>query len=116
MVSCRDPADPLRWTHLAGQLGASPDLLREVLRDLARAPGPLTDHLTDDELGDLWELLNRSPVARPSAAGRPACRAALSAPGAVAAETMASAAVIPGPWPWRARISVRTVSAGRTGR
>ena len=51
--------DPRRWTRLAGQLGASPGLLREVLRDLARGPGPLTDHLTDDELGDLWELLNR---------------------------------------------------------
>jgi hypothetical protein len=51
--------DPRQWTRLARQLSASPGLLREVLRDLGRDPGPLTDHLTDDELGDLWELLNR---------------------------------------------------------
>ena len=51
--------DPRRWTLLPGQLAAAPGLLREVLRDLARDPGPLTDHLTDGELGELWELLNR---------------------------------------------------------
>ena len=51
--------DPRGWTRLAGQLGAAPGLLREVLRDLARDPGPLTDHLTEDELGELWELLDR---------------------------------------------------------
>ena len=51
--------DPRQWTSLAGQLAAAPGLLREVLRDLARDPGPLTDHLTDSELGELWELLTR---------------------------------------------------------
>lgn len=51
--------EPRRWTLLVGQLDAAPDLLREVLRDLARDPGPLAEHLTDDELGDLWELLTR---------------------------------------------------------
>ena len=51
--------DPRRWTWLAGQLGAVPGLLREVLCDLARDPGPLTDGLTEDELGELWELLDR---------------------------------------------------------
>jgi hypothetical protein len=51
--------DPRGWTRLAGQLGAAPGLLREVLRDLARDPGPLTDHLTEEELGELWGLLDR---------------------------------------------------------
>jgi hypothetical protein len=31
--------DPRRWTRLAGQLGAAPGLLREVLRDLSSDPG-----------------------------------------------------------------------------
>ena len=51
--------DPRQWSRLAGQLDAAPGLLREVLRDLASDPGPLTDHLTADELGELWELLAR---------------------------------------------------------
>jgi hypothetical protein len=51
--------DPRRWTRLIGQLSAAPGLLREVLCDLARDPGPLTDRLTEDELGELWEFLDR---------------------------------------------------------
>jgi len=51
--------DPSQWTRLAQQLEASPDLLKAVLRDLARHPAPLTDHLNDDELSQLWELLSR---------------------------------------------------------
>ena len=51
--------DPQQWSRLAGQLDAAPGLLREVLCDLASDPGPLTDHLTADELGELWELLAR---------------------------------------------------------
>ena len=53
------PATRASGAWLAGQLDAAPGLLREVLRDLASDPGPLTDHLTADELGELWELLAR---------------------------------------------------------
>jgi hypothetical protein len=52
-------SDPRQWSRLAGQLDAAPGLLREVLCDLASDPGPLTDHLTADELGKLWQLLAR---------------------------------------------------------
>ena len=51
--------DPGQWSSLAGQLDAAPGLLREVLCDLARDPGPLMDRLTEGELGELWELLAR---------------------------------------------------------
>jgi len=51
--------DPGQWSELAGQLDAAPGLLREVLCDLARDPGPLMDRLSEDELGELWELLAR---------------------------------------------------------
>lgn len=51
--------DPGRWTSLAGQLSAAPALQRGALRDLARDPAQLTGHLSEDDLGELWELLNR---------------------------------------------------------
>ncbi len=51
--------DPRQWHEVAGQLDGAPDLLRAVLRDLADDPAPLMTGLTEDGLGELWELLAR---------------------------------------------------------
>ena len=51
--------DPGMWSQLVDRLYGAPDLFRDVLRDLANDPGPLMDRLTEDGLGDLWELLAR---------------------------------------------------------
>lgn len=51
--------DPGQWSQLVGRLSAASALFREVLCDLAPDPGPLMDRLTEEELGDLWELLAR---------------------------------------------------------